>query len=132
MDLKDLTPTSDTVEVEIRHPSTGKVLKNEDESNMTICMYLPHSKEHKAALHKQTNSKLKRVQKSGKVDITAEELDESTYELMADITHSWNITYEGTQPKLTKNTAMKVYKDVFWIKTQLEEGLEDAMDFGSA
>lgn len=132
MDLKDLTPKSEIVEVEIKHPSTGKVLQNEDGSNMTICLYLPHAKEHKAAVHKQTNSKLKRVQKTGKVDITAEELDDSTYELMADITHSWNITYEGDQPKLTKDTAKKVYQDVFWIKTQLEEGLEDAMVFGTA
>lgn len=132
MDLKDLTPKSDTVDIELFHPNTGKVLKNEDGSAMTISLYLPHSKEHKAAVHKQTNSKLKKMQKGGKIDITAEEIDESTYDLMADITHSWNVTYDGKQPKLTRNTAKKLYQEVFWIRSQLEAGLEDALDFGKA
>jgi hypothetical protein len=36
MDLKDLTPNLDDIVVEIKHPSTGDVLKNDDGTNMTI------------------------------------------------------------------------------------------------
>ena len=51
MDLKNLTPTSDTVDVTIVHPTTLEPLTNDDKSEMTITMYAPHSKEYKAAVH---------------------------------------------------------------------------------
>ena len=39
MDLMDLKPTSNTVEVTLKHPNTGVVLKNEDKTDMTIVVY---------------------------------------------------------------------------------------------
>ena len=47
MDLKDLTPNLDDVVVEIKHPSTGDTLKNDDGTVMTITVLAPHSKEYK-------------------------------------------------------------------------------------
>jgi len=44
MDLMNLKPTSDTVEVKLVHPNTGDQLKNDDKTDMTITVYASHSK----------------------------------------------------------------------------------------
>lgn len=129
MDLKDLKPKSDTVEVEIVHPNTQDPLKNEDGSVMTITMYAPHSKEYKAVVHEQTNKRLKQTAKTKKIDITAQELERNGLELLAKVTKTWNITYGGEQPKFSVDAAVDLYDEVFWIKDQIEEAISDSLDF---
>lgn len=132
MDLKDLTPKSDVVVVEIKHPSTGEVLKNDDKSPMTITMFAPHSKEYKKVLHEQTNKRLKQMQSKKSQDITAEDLEEAALEALAKTTKEWNITFGGEQPKLTVAKAKEIYDEVFWIKNQLEGAVADSLDFMKA
>ena len=129
MDLKDLKPKSDTVEVEIVHPNTQDPLKNEDGSVMTITMYAPHSKEYKAVVHEQTNKRRKQTAKTKKIDITAQELERNGLELLAKVTKTWNITYGGEQPKFSVDAAVDLYDEVFWIKDQIEEAISDSLDF---
>ena len=129
MDLKELTPKSDEIVVVIKHPATGEPLKNDDKSEMTITIYAPHSKEYKKVLHEQTNKRLKKMQSKGNKDITAEEIEESTLEALAKTTKEWNITYGGELPKLTVTKAKEVYEDVFWIRSQIEEAIEESLDF---
>lgn len=133
MDLKDLTPKTDTIEVTIVHPFEDKVLKNEDGSDMTITLYTEYSKPYKTELHRQTNIKLKRMQKNGgKVEMTAEQIEESAYEMMAAITKEWNITYEGKLIPLTLENAKRVYTELFWLREQLEAAMAEAKDFTKA
>lgn len=132
MDLKDLTPSSDTVEVTVVHPTTYEPLTNEDGSEMTITMYAPHSKEYKAAVHEQTNKRLKQAQSKKKMDITAEDLDNATLELLAKTTKDWKITYGGKKPKFSVAVAKEVYAEVFWIRDQIEEAVNDSLDFTKA
>lgn len=132
MDLKDLKPKSDTVEVEIVHPNTLEPLKNEDESTMTITMYAPHSKEYKAVVHEQTNKRLKQTQKNKRMELTAEDLERTGLELLAKATKTWNITFGGKQPKFSVDTAMDIYDEVFWIREQIEEAINDSLDFTKA
>lgn len=129
MDLKDLTPSSDTVEVAVVHPATLEPLANEDGSPMTITMYAPHSKNYKAAVHEQTNKRLKKAQSKNGFDFTAEDLDEATLDLLAKTTKEWSITFGGEQPKLTLSKAKEVYSEVFWIKDQIEGAVSNSLDF---
>lgn len=129
MDLKDLTPSSDTVEVAVVHPATLEPLANEDGSPMTITMYAPHSKKYKAAIHEQTNKRLKKAQSKNGFDFTAEDLDEATLDLLAKTTKEWSITFGGEQPKLTLSKAKEVYSEVFWIKDQIEGAVSNSLDF---
>ena len=78
MDLMDLKPTSNTVEVKLKHPNTGVVLKNDDKTDMTIVVYASHSKEYKELMHEQTNKRLKDMQSNKRQDITAQEMEEAT------------------------------------------------------
>jgi hypothetical protein len=129
MDLKDLTPKSDTIEVEIKHPITGEALKNDDDTPMTITLHATHSKEYKSVMHEQTNRRLKAASSTGKVEITSEELEENTLEVLSKATKSWNLTFGGEKPELTLDTAKKLYTEVFWIKDQLDEGVSNSVGF---
>lgn len=129
MDLKDLTPKSDTIEVEIKHPITGEALKNDDDTPMTITLHATHSKDYKSVMHEQTNRRLKAASATGRVDITSEELEENTLEVLAKATKSWNLTFGGEKPELTVDAAKKLYTEVFWIKDQLDEGISNSMGF---
>lgn len=132
MDLMNLKPASDTVEVTLVHPNTSATLKNDDKTDMTITVYASHSKEHKAALHEQTNKRLKAMQSGKKQDFTAQDIEEATLTLLSKITASWNITYGGEKPKLTVAKAKELYDEVFWIKDQIEGALADSLDFTKA
>ena len=132
MDLINLKPTSETVEVTLLHPNTGEPLKNDDDTDMTITVYASHSKEHKAAMHEQTNKRLKAMQSGKKQEITAQDMEEAGLTLLSKITADWNITYGGAKPKLTVAKAKDIYDEVFWIKDQIEEALADSLDFTKA
>jgi len=128
MDLSDLTPTTDTVEVKLLHPNTQEVLKNDDKTPMVITMYAPHSKAYKSAMHEQTNKQIKKSRGGKKdFDITAEEIEQSSLDVLAKATKEWNITYKGEVPDVKK--AKEVYEEVFWIKDQIEEALKTSLDF---
>jgi len=132
MDLMDLKPTSNTVEVTLRHPNTGDVLKNDDKTDMTIVVYASHSKEYKAVMHDQTNKRLKSMQNGKNQDITAQDMEQSTLEVLSKITSSWNITYDKKSPKLSVSRAKDLYDEVFWIKDQIEEAIANSLDFTKA
>jgi len=131
MDLKDLTPKSDDIVVTIKHPSSGEPLLNEDKSEMTITIFAPHTKEYKKVIHEQTNKRLKEMQSGGgnRKEVTAEEIEEATLEILAKTTKSWSITFDGKMPKLTLDKAKAIYEEVFWIKAQIEGAVEDSLDF---
>lgn len=124
-DLSDLKPKSSTLDVILKHPVSEETLFNEDKSEMSITVYLPHSPEYKAVQHELTNRRLKKK----KVDITAEELEEFTYEVLAKTTKGWDITYGGEKPKFSVEKAKEVYSEVFWIKDQIEEAVAEHQDF---
>lgn len=132
MDLINLQPTSDTVEVKLLHPNTGEQLKNDDKTDMTITVYASHSKEYKAVMHEQTNKRLKAMQSGKNRDFTAQDMEDATLTLLSKITVSWDITYGGEKPKLTVAKAKELYDKVFWIKDQIEGALADSLDFTKA
>lgn len=132
MDLKDLTPTSDTVDVNIVHPTTLEPLLNDNSDPMVITMYAPHSKEYKAAVHEQTNKRLKQAQSKKKVDLTAEDIEDATLDLFAKTTKSWNITYDGEEPDFSVSKAKEIYSEVFWIRDQIDEAVSNSLSFKKA
>lgn len=129
MDLSNLKPKSDTVEVLLKHPGNGEQLMTPKGVEMSVTVHAPHSKEYKKALYEQQNARLKKVQ-SGKSDaLDAADLAEARLRLLAEVTASWEITLDGKCPKLTKETAYKIYEDIFWIPSQIEEALDNYLDF---
>ena len=128
MDLKDLTPDSDIVTCTIRHPVKNEPLKNDDGSDMEVELYAPYAEAYKKVVFEQQNKRLSKS-KNGKIEIKAEELEEAGIDLLAKVTKSWNITFGGEQPKLSVAKAKEVYKEVFWIRQQLEEAVDSSLAF---
>jgi hypothetical protein len=130
-DLNDLVPTSDTIDVVLKHPTTGETLTNDDDgSDMTITVYAPHTKQYKSAMYKQANSRIKKA--GGKIEdieFDYEELEEASIELFSTITKEWNLTYNGVKPKLSENKAREIYEKIFWIKPQVEEAIASFAGF---
>ena len=129
MDLKDFAPKSDEVEVVVKHPENGEPLTNKDGSNMVVVLHAPHSKAYKEAMYEQTNKRLKVAQSSGDMNLTAQDLEEASLELLSKATKSWKITYDDKQPKLTVAKAKAIYEELFWLKTQLEGALSNSQAF---
>jgi hypothetical protein len=131
MDLMNLIPTTDAIEVVIKHPSTFEPLLNDDGTEMTITVFAPHSKEYKSAVHEQTNIRLKQMQKGGRNNnaITAEELEAAGIKMLAKTTKDWNVTFDGEQPKFTVASAQKLYEKVFWVREQIEEAVAETEVF---
>ena len=129
MDLKDFAPKSDEVEVVVKHPVNGEPLTNKDGSDMVIVLHAPHSKAYKEAMYEQTNKRLKAAQSSGDMNLTAQDIEDASLELMSKATKSWNITYDDKQPKLTVDKAKAIYEELFWLKPQIEEELNSSQAF---
>lgn len=132
MDLKDLTPKSDTVEVTLVHPATGEVIQNDDNSPMTITLYASHSKEYKNLIYQQTDKRLKKAQFDKKIEINSAEIEESTLDLFANATKSWKITFDGEQPEFSPKVAKQIYTEVFWIKDQIDAAIANSANFMKA
>jgi hypothetical protein len=130
MDLKNLIPTTSIVELKLKHPFTREPLLNDDDTPMTITLYAVHSKEYKAILHEQTNVRLKKAQgNKGRVDFTAEDLEESTIDLFAKATKDWDLTFDGAKLKFSIGAAKDLYMQVFWMRDQIEEEISNSLDF---
>lgn len=130
MDLMDLKPKSDTVEVTIKHPNTLEPLTNEDGSEMTVVLHAQHSKEYRGVMHEQQDRRIKLMQKKGATtNYSAADIERDAIELLSKCTKEWNITYGGETPKLTPAKAKEVYTEVFWLRSQVEEALTESLDF---
>lgn len=130
MDLMDLKPKSEVVEVMLLHPNTLEPLTNDDGTEMYVWVYAQHSKEYRSAIHDQQDRRIKAMQKKGNSGAySAADLERDSIELLAKVTKDWDITYGGEKPKMTFGKAKEVYSDVFWLRNQIEEALSESMDF---
>lgn len=129
MDLQSLIPTDDTIVVELKHPVTEDLLLKDDGKAMTITVYAPHSSIYKAAIHEQTNKRIQKASKGKKITFTAEELENTSLELLAKTTKDWSIQLNGKSPKYSVGEAMDLYAKLPWLKQQVLEAQEDYSAF---
>lgn len=128
-DLFNMIPTDDTIVVTIKHPVTEEVLTKDDGKEMTITVYAPHSSAYKAAIHEQTNKRIQKASKGKKITFTAEELENTSLELLAKTTKDWSIQLNGKSPKYSVGEAMDLYAKLPWIKQQVMDAQEDYSAF---
>lgn len=129
MDLQSLIPTDDTIVVELKHPVTEELLTKDDGKPMTITVYAPHSSVYKSQMHEQTNKRIQKASKGKKITFTAEELENTTLELLAKTTKDWSIQLNGKSPKYSVGEAIDLYAKLPWLKQQVLEAQEDFSAF---
>lgn len=132
MDLMDLKPKSDVVEVLLLHPTSMEPLLNDDGSEMSITVAAQHAKAYRSAVHEQQDRRIKALQKKSSVNYGSADLEKDSIDLLAKITTEWDITYGGEKPKLSAGKAKEIYTEVFWIRSQIEEALNNSLDFMKA
>ena len=128
-DLFNMIPTDDTIVVTIKHPVTEEVLTKDDGKEMTITVYAPHSSTYKATIHEQTNKRIQKASKGKKISFTAEELENTSLELLAKTTKDWSIQLNGKSPKYSVGEAMDLYAKLPWLKQQVMDAQEDFSAF---
>lgn len=131
MGLNDIGKVKETTDVEIVHPATGEVLTNdEDGSPMTITVHGPYSSTYKAINHAQQNKRLAKAQRmGGKMNLTAEELEANSMDLLVKCTVGWNITLDKKKEKFSQDAARKVYTELPWIREQVDAAFGDTRSF---
>lgn len=128
-DLFNMIPTDDTIVITVKHPLTEEPLLKDDGKEMTITVYAPHSAQYKSAIHEQTNKRIQKASKGKKITFTAEDIDNSTLELLAKTTKDWNIQLNGKSPKFSSGEAVDLYGKLPWLKQQVLEAQEDYSAF---
>jgi hypothetical protein len=124
MDLNNLVPQENTVTIPLVFK--GEVVKNDDGSDMTVTVYGPWTKQYRSSGFDLAS---KRLRENKGEELTFDQFEESSVELLAKVTADWNITYGGEKPEFTVEKAKEVYSHIFWIKPLLEQEINKAGDF---
>lgn len=124
-DLTNYIPKEDTLVVPLEFK--GDTLKNDDGSDMTITVYGPWTKKYRSSGFNLASKRLR--SKKDSEEITYEEFNSASIELLAEVTHDWDITYGGEKPKFSVEKAKEVYEHIFWIKPLLEGAINESGDF---
>lgn len=127
MDLSDLKPKSDTVVVHLKHPITGDPITHDNGKPMTIKVYGAHAKEYKSVQNDIADNRLQTSFKDGERNktLSLNELRESALELASRTVVSWDITMDGKKPKLSQESALKLFEDFDWILEQTQQAVND-------
>jgi hypothetical protein len=128
LDLSTLA-LSESTEYQLRHPGTDELLFADEEKTqpITAIIYGTSSKQHRNAITALQNKILKR----GKAKGTAESMREDGIDILVACTDRFNnLTYNGAAVN-TDATLRALYSDpqFGWIKSQIEEAIEDTSAF---
>lgn len=120
IDLMDLKPTEDPVKVDILHPTTKMPL------GLSVFVYGMDSEVYR---NKHAELQAKRLSKvgPGKQRLSAADLEEDALVLLAHCTASWseNFGYNGKLVPCTPDNARQVYKDLDWLREQIDSAVSN-------
>lgn len=129
MDIADIGSPSQTAVCELFHPETDERLTDESGKPMTITVHGIDSDRYKQFSHRDQNRKIQQAQRTGKVNVTAEGLDEQGLRMVAECTEDWYIVVGGETPAFSKEKAMEIYRQYPWIREQVDTFMADRKAF---
>lgn len=130
MGLNDIGKVKETTNVEIVHPATDEILLNDDGTPMTITVHGPYSSVYKSISHNQQNRRLMKAQRTGgKLNLTAEEIEASSLELLVKCTESWSLTLDKEPEDFSQDKVRQVYTDHPWVREQVDAVFGDTRAF---
>lgn len=131
MSLQSVGKVKDTTIVTLKHPDPRATLKNPDDSAMTVTLHGPYSKRYKSTLRAQQQARVEEMASSGMDgNLSPEELDAMTRELLAKCIEDWNIwETDDIQLECTPENIEKVFEEQPWILDQLSAALGRSGNF---
>ncbi len=119
------------VNMELKHPGTGQVLK-QDGTGVPITINLTgrDAADYQQLAHKVQNKKLDKAGRSGRLKVTAEEIEDDELALLVLSTKGWaGITIEGVAIEYSPEAAKQLYLRFPWIREQASEFVADRSNF---
>ena len=130
MSLLSIGKTKDTTDVVLYHPVNGEALLNDDGSQMSITIHGPYSKRYKQISHEQQNRRLAKAQRSGgKMNLTAEELEASSLEILIKCVVDWNVTLTKGVEKFSEEKVRSTFDTLPWVREQVDAAFGDTRAF---
>lgn len=128
--LNAIGKVKETTDVMLTHPVTGDPIYNADGSQMSITIHGPYSKRYKQISHEQQNRRLIKAQRSGgKLNLTAEDLESSTFDLLVKCVEGWNVSLGAKPEAFSEEAVVKVFTDMPWVREQVDAAFGDTKAF---
>lgn len=131
MSLKSVGTVKDTTTVTLFHPATGAELPNADKTPMTVTIHGPYSARYKAIIREQQQKRMAEMPATGRApQLTADELEAFSSDLMARCIEDWNVTLEGDEKlPFTPENVDIVLRDFPWVRDQLSAAMGNIAGF---
>ena len=131
MSLRDVGTVKTTTTITLYHPATGKDLLNADGSPMTVTIHGPYSERYKSVLREQQQRRMTDMTRAGaRANMTSEEVEALSQELMYRCIEDWSITLEGDEKlPFSPETVEPVMAEFPWVKDQISAVMGNVADF---
>jgi len=133
MALRDVGTVKDTTVITLYHPASGKDLLNADGSPMTVTVHGPYSERYKSIMRAQQQRRMTdtaRVAGRGAVEMSPEELEAFSHEMVTRSVETWNITLDGDAPlPFSIENVESVFKEFPWVRDQIMSATGNVSNF---
>ena len=114
--------------LELLHPVTGQVIRDEQDEALSVKLVGKDSKEYRKAQRAITERRLKSRSKANRFD--ADAIEQEAIDILVACTLEWKgFASEGTELECKPSNVRKVYTDHPWIKEQVDEFVDDRGNF---
>lgn len=132
MDLDDLKPATEARALTLLHPTTG-VEMTHDGKPVTLMIQGPQAPDMLAVDRAVQNKRLKTAQRTGRINITSEEIEAETIEKLATSITGWaNLQQGGRELVYSHVMARKLMTDYPWMRNQVDQFFRDEGNFLTA
>lgn len=128
IDLSAFETQEEGAWLDVLHPVTGAVLRDESGEAMRICLVGKDSKEFRKAQRAATQRRLRSRSKANRIDAESVELD--AIEMLVACTKDWTgIGDNGAPLEFTPANVRAVYTRYVWLREQVDEFVDDRGNF---
>ena len=126
MDLSNLKATQDAQSLELLHPSTGAVLKDDSGKAFTIELLSSDTNSYKSEFNK-----LMKAAREQKGEQTARDAEEKACDMLAKITVGCYLVMDGKPLKFSTDNIKDLYfnPEFTWIREQVEAFIRERSNF---
>ena len=130
MDLYDLkVDTSRYATLELVHPATGVALTHEGHP-VVLHVQSPHASAMRELSRRVQNARLKAARRTGRIQLTAEELEQEMIDRLALAIVGWeNLHAHGSPLPYSPQAAVQLMTDFAWMRDQVSAFLDDEGNF---
>lgn len=129
MNLDSVGKSKDESTVYIKHPATGKIIQNDDKSEMSITLYGEYSQTYQDTFYERTQARIQKSRETGETSMSYQDMEEESFEVTVRCTKDWNLTDSDGPVELTEENVRRIYKEYPWVYQQARVHMENSSNF---